>query len=46
MNASDLIVLVPWAIFGACLIAICIRLLIWRRGSRRPPASGRRHRRR
>jgi hypothetical protein len=46
MNASDLIVLVPWVIFGACLIAICIRLLTWRRGSRRPPAPGRRHGRR
>ena len=46
MNASDLIVLVPWVIFGACLIAICIRLVAWRRGSRRPPAAGRRHRQR
>jgi hypothetical protein len=46
MNASDLIVLVPWVIFGACLIAICVRLLIWRHGSRRPPAPGRRHGRR
>jgi hypothetical protein len=46
MNASNLIVLVPWVIFGACLIAICIRLLTWRHGSRRRPAPGRRHRRR
>jgi hypothetical protein len=46
MNASDLIVLVPWVIFGACLIAICIRLLTWRHGSRRRPPPGRRHERR
>jgi len=46
MTASDLIVLVPWVIFGACLIAICIRLLTWRHGSRRPPDPGRRHGRR
>jgi hypothetical protein len=46
MNASDLIVLAPWTIFGACLIAICIRLLTWRHGSRRRAAPGRRHGRR
>jgi hypothetical protein len=46
MNASDLIVLVPWVIFGACLIAICIRLLTWRHRPRRPPVPGRRHGRR
>jgi hypothetical protein len=46
MNASDLILLVPWVIFGACLIAICIRLLTWRHRSRRSPAPGRRHGRR
>jgi len=46
VSASDLIVLVPWVVFGACLIAICIRLLAWRRGPRRPPAPGRRHGRR
>jgi hypothetical protein len=46
MNATDLIVLVPWVIFGACLIAICIRLLTGRHGPRRPRARGRRHGRR
>jgi hypothetical protein len=46
MNGSDLIVLVPWVIFGACLIAICIRLFTWRQGSRRTSAPGRRRGRR
>jgi hypothetical protein len=46
MNASDLIVLVPWVIFGACLIAVCIRLLTGRNRPRRPRAPGRRHGRR
>jgi hypothetical protein len=46
MKASDLMVLAPWLIFGAGLIAICIRLLIWRHGSRRRAAPGRRHGRR
>lgn len=44
MTGGDLVVLAPWVIFGACLTVICIRLLAWRRASRRPPP-GRRPRR-
>jgi len=46
MSGSDLIVLLPWVIFGACLIAICVRLLTWRHTSRRQAGPGRRHGRR
>jgi hypothetical protein len=46
MNGSDLIVLVPWVIFGACLVAICVRLLTWRHGARRTSAPGQRRGRR
>jgi hypothetical protein len=35
MTGGDLVVLAPWVIFGACLAVICIRLLAWRRASRR-----------
>lgn len=35
MSGGDLVVLAPWVIFGACLAVICIRLLAWRRASRR-----------
>jgi hypothetical protein len=41
MTGGDLVVLAPWVIFGACLAVICIRLLAWRRASRRHPRSGR-----
>jgi hypothetical protein len=46
MSGGDLIVLLPWVIFGACLIAIGIRLLAWRHASRRHADPGRRHGRR
>ena len=41
MTGGDLVVLVPWVIFGACLGVICIRLLAWRRASRRHSPPGR-----
>ena len=37
MTGGDLVVLAPWVIFSACLAVICIRLLAWRRASRRHP---------
>ena len=40
MSGGDLVVLAPWIIFGACLAVICIRLLAWRRASRRRPPPG------
>ena len=45
MTGGDLAVLAPWVIFGACLAVICIRLLAWRRASRRHPRPGRHLRR-
>jgi hypothetical protein len=41
MTGGDLVVLAPWVIFGACLAVICIRLLAWRRASRRRSPPGR-----
>ncbi|HEY7362357.1 MAG TPA: hypothetical protein VH642_16185 [Streptosporangiaceae bacterium] len=41
MTGGDLVVLAPWVIFGACLAVICIRLLAWRRASRRHSPPGR-----
>ena len=41
MISTDLIVVAPWIIFGAALIAVCVRLLRARSASkpteRRPP---------
>jgi hypothetical protein len=41
MISTDLIVIAPWIIFGAALIAVCVQLLRARRASkpthRRPP---------
>ena len=45
MTGGDQVVLAPWVIFGACLAVICIRLLAWRRASRRRPPPGRHLRR-
>ena len=36
MTGSDLIVEVPWIIFGAAMLAICIRLLRSRPARRQP----------
>ena len=33
MTGSDLIVMAPWIIFGASLLAVCVRLLRSRRRS-------------
>jgi len=41
MTGGDVVVLAPWVIFGACLAVICIRLLAWRRTSRRHSPTGR-----
>jgi hypothetical protein len=35
MTGGDLIVLAPWLFFGACLAAICIRLIARSHSSRR-----------
>jgi hypothetical protein len=43
MTGGDLIVLAPWVVFGACLIAISIRLFTRRHASRRHSAPGREH---
>jgi len=45
MTGSDLAVLAPKMTHGACLAVICIRLLAWRRASRRHPRPGRHLRR-
>lgn len=36
MTAASLLILVPWLVFGAGLIAIGLRLLVLRRDRRRP----------
>jgi len=35
MTGSDVIVAIPWVIFGIALLVLCIRLLRSRHGSRR-----------
>jgi hypothetical protein len=45
MTGGDLVVLAPWVIFSACLAAICVRLLAWRRATRHDPPPGRHLRR-
>jgi len=44
MTGSDLIVLAPWAVFGAALGAICARLYVGRSRARRRRAPRRRAR--
>ena len=44
MTGSDLIVLAPWAIFGAALGAICARLYVGRSRARRRRAMRRQER--
>lgn len=43
MTGSDMIVVAPWVIFGACLAVLCVRLLRARRSAQRPPAARREH---
>jgi hypothetical protein len=41
MTGNDLLVVGPWIIFGACLAALCIRLLRARRSARRSSSAQR-----
>jgi hypothetical protein len=40
MTVGDLMVIVPWVIFGAGVVIVCLRLRRPRRLTRRPSASG------
>jgi hypothetical protein len=37
MTSDDLIVVTPWIVFGAILVAVCVRLIRRPRASRRRP---------
>jgi hypothetical protein len=41
VSGADLLVLAPWLIFGACVVAICYRLFTRRGAARRRRRDGR-----